>query len=460
MKVKKSRLWDKGDSLDEYIHQFTVGNDPEIDTSILPWDILASAAQAIMLEKQELIKKDDLISLLSALREAYKLSKSGDFPIPIELEDCHTALECFLTEECGEAGKRIHTGRSRNDQVLVAMRLLCRETTVNFSQELLSLSTAAFNKATKTTRLQMPGYTHFQPAMPASVGMWFAAIGEHSLELAHEGKLLLDILGSNPLGAAAGFYSTIPIDRNHTTKSLSFRRKQRNPINIQNSRGRFELKLARFMSDIAGLIEKFSWDIIFYNTQESGCVNIPTAFTTGSSIMPQKKNPDVLELLRGKASSIRSAATELEGVISKLPSNYHRDFQLTKEPLLRGIESCKTCLSIFTKVIGSLSFNEERLANSKTPELYATYYAFQLVREGLPFREAYLKTAEALNAKLIKPEELEKDFELIALIIDQEIIEAQTEISVIDKEFAFESSLLKNLERELFSAVSSNPNTA
>lgn len=444
-----NRLWDKGDKLDSFIHKFTVGNDPEMDQELLPWDILASAAHARMLAASGHIQALELKSLLKALHEAYQIAAEGSFSIPQELEDCHTALEVFLTNKCGEAGKRIHTGRSRNDQVLVATRLLLRSITISICTSLIECVEVCLKKATPSIRDQMPGHTHLQQAMPASVGMWYAAIAESGIELLRDGNSLLDSLENNPLGVASGFYTPLKIDREMTTNALAFKRTQRNPINTQNSRGRYELKVCRFLSDVCALIEKHSWDMIFYSVSEIGIAKIPLAFTTGSSIMPQKRNPDVLELLRAKASKVRACQYELESLIVKLPSNYHRDFQISKEPLLRASNTTEENSLIFTEVLRELEFDTKKLLERKTPELYATYEAFRMVKEGIPFREAYSKTADALSNGQIDVESLSQDFEVIALKLEAEIAEASKEVNEIKSYFQTKNLELNSLSEKL-----------
>jgi argininosuccinate lyase len=445
----KNRLWDKGESLNRDIHAFTVGNDPEIDLNLLPWDILASAAHARMLTKEKLIPASELPKLLSALKEAYQLSTTGEFIISQDLEDCHTALEVFLTEKCGEAGKRIHTARSRNDQVMVAMRLFLKNELLQRASQLVECIEITLSKATPSVRTQIPGYTHFQQAMPASIGMWYASIAETALELLRESFNIFDLINNNPLGAGSGFYTTIPIDRDLTSTLMKFNKPQRNPIHIQNSRGRHETKVARLLSDISWLIEKYSSDMIFYSISETDFLKIPMDFTTGSSIMPQKRNPDVLELLRGQTSKVRACQFELESITAKLPSHYHRDFQLTKEPLIKASEMTRMGIQIFNEVLKRIDWNLDILEKAKTPELYATYHAYRLVKEGVPFREAYLSTAKDLKEGIIDIKSLEKDFEVIAARLEHEISVANMELNALKADLGKKIQELKSLPDSL-----------
>lgn len=446
------RLWDKGKSIDKEVHSFTIGSDPIIDKEILEWDILASAAHAIMLGDQGLISKEDQAKLIKALSEAYPLAQSRSFEIPYELEDCHTALESYLVEKCGDAGKRIHLGRSRNDQVLVASRLYLRNANLELGAKLLMLAETCKDRAKPLLGLQLPGHTHFQQAMPASAGMWLLAISEAALELAEESFSLNHTLSKNPLGVGSGFGSPLKIDREKTTNLLKFERTQRNPINTQNSRGKYETKLLRLLSDVAGLIEKHSFDLILYSMQEINFVKLPEEFTTGSSIMPQKRNPDVLELLRGNASLIRSKQFESEMLTSKLPSHYHRDFQLTKEPLIQAFSLSKTLLNIFLAVIEKITFNEEVLKKSKTPELYATYEAFRLVGSGMPFRDAYRETAKKLENNQIDVEDLSKDFDSIQKNLERELTTEENELKDLSLKFVSEINKLETLKKDLLNS--------
>lgn len=442
MATQSTRLWDKGETFNEEIRAFTVGNDPIIDLNLVRWDCIGSAAHAKMLTSKNILNTEEYNALIKSLGNAYKKSLEGTYVIPPHLEDVHTSLEVFLTEECGEAGKRIHTARSRNDQIIITMRLYLRQSILEQAKHLLSIAAAALKQAQPHIRVQMPGYTHFQQAMPASVGMWYASIAEATLSLAREAVSLFHIANENPLGAASGFYTPIEIDRQLTTELMKFERTQRNPIEIQNSRGRHEIRLCRLHSDILAMIEKYSSDIIQYTMTETSFFTIPVEFTTGSSIMPQKRNPDVLELLRGQASKVRACQFELESIAAKLPSHYHRDFQLTKDPLFRSTDTTATAISIFAKVLEGLKYNEEVLEKTKTPELYATYYAFRLVKEGIPFREAYKKTADDLAAGLINCEDLSKDFEPIAKVLENEVLEANKELELISDKI---TSLIKDL---------------
>lgn len=449
--MSTNRLWDKGESLDQIIHNFTVGSDPEIDKKLAYWDVLASLAHAKMLESVGLLTSDERTDLQKHLQSLLAIIKSGDFNIPRELEDCHTAIENYLVEKSGDSGKKIHTGRSRNDQVLVAARLYLKDYLLNLLLQLSNISKSCFERASSNIDIQIPGHTHFQQAMPASIGMWFSAIGEGALELIEEGLGILNNLDINPLGVASGFGSPLRLDRELTTKLLKFRRTQRNPINTQNSRGKYELAVAKFSSGIAGWIEKYAFDIILYSMEEMKWAKIPKTFTTGSSIMPQKRNPDVLELLRGTASKVRAGEMEIQGIIAKLPSHYHRDFQLTKEPLMRVCDTTDMTLEIFSKVIETIEFDLQKIDEAKTKELYATYYAFRLVKNGSPFRDAYKETAEVLEKGLIDIDDLKTDFLEISSSLKSELSASLLDLENLSATITKKINDFKDLEFSLFS---------
>ena len=446
----KSRLWEKGEDIDAVVHRFTVGKDPEIDKNILRWDAIGSAAQAKMLTKIGIITETELKQILPVLKEVLTLADRGEFEIPVEMEDAHTAIENFLVEKLGEAGKKIHTGRSRNDQVVVTMRLYLRNELENVLRLLGDLAQALFDRAQKDGNQDLPGYTHMQKAMPASIGMWLASYGEWALEAINDGLRLVDGIDCNPLGAAAGFDVPLPLDREYVAKLLGFSRVQRNAMAVMNSRGRFELKALKWLSDIGAMIEKISWDMILYSMEDLGFISIPVAFTTGSSIMPQKKNPDVLELLRGRASVIRGKEAELSAVISKLPCSYHRDYQLTKEPVIDAFAEAKDSLLIIAKVVTSFTINSDAIAAAMSAELYATYDAYNEVLSGLSFRDAYRKTAQKVKERKIDVLALKSEFDKIQKKVENEISLAVRELGDLKTKISSFSGHLKKVEDKIF----------
>lgn len=434
-KFMSKRLWEKGKDIDEQVHAFTVGNDPELDKNLLPFDCLASAAHAKMLAKVGILTAKEAKELCGTLAEIYKKSVKGEFEIPVELEDCHTAIEACLTEKLGDAGKKIHTGRSRNDQVITAVRLYMRSEVLELCKKLTSVLAVVSKRYKELKDIPLPGYTHMQRAMPSSLGMWLHAYYESFLSLLNDGLSVLEALDKNPLGAASGFSVPLELDRKMTAELLGFSQVQRSPVEVQSSRGMYELKALRFSEDIAQVIEKLSWDMILYSMQEFGFFKIPDALTTGSSIMPQKKNPDVLELLRGSAAKVRGASSELTAVIAKLPSHYHRDFQYTKEPLMRGLAQTQINLTIVAEVISSFSVDSKECKKaSHSLDLYATYDVYKQVREGKSFRDAYRESAKKIESGKIDIDALVSDYDLIAAQIDRSMKEAEGEVKNLVKD--------------------------
>ncbi len=393
-----TRLWHKGGELDAVIHRFTVGDDPVWDRHLVHWDCLGSMAHARTLERAGVLSADEVAALRKSLAGIDADAAAGRFEIPSELEDCHTAIETRLAAECGETGRKIHAGRSRNDQVATAMRLFLRHEALGWLGLLGDFAAALLERIERDGGVEMPGYTHLQPAMPSSVGQWLHAPLEATLEQMRAAFDLLDRLDCCPLGTGAGFGVPLPLDREFTAGLLAFSRVQRSPIDVQNSRGRMETYFVRVAADVGGMLEKLSWDMILFCTAEFGFIRLPEAMTTGSSIMPQKRNPDVLELLRGRSARMRARLSELEAVCGKLPSSYHRDLQLTKEPAMRAAFELRDMLTIATAVVGGFEIVRERIAAAMRPELYATHAALARVRAGVPFRDAYRQVADQVRS--------------------------------------------------------------
>ncbi len=391
-----ARLWDKGQPLDALVEAYTVGDDPVLDQRLLPYDVQASKAQARMLQSIGILDGAELEALLGALDEALVVWEAGEFEITLAQEDVHTALEQFLVDRVGEAGKKIHTGRSRNDQVLVDLRLWQRDA-AKAAQEALDAAVAAFETfAAQHEDVGVPGYTHLQRAMPSTVGRWARAYAT----LLRQDRNLLDaalvMAADSPLGSAAGYGvpDVLGLDRDLTSSELGFRAPLDPPEAAQLGRGKVEAALLFALSQIATSLGRWAWDVCLYVSAEFGFFALPTAFTTGSSIMPQKRNPDVLELTRGKAAVVRAALAEIQGIAGSLPGGYHRDMQLLKRPLFHGTDTALAMLAVAARVMGGLTVDPERCAAAMTPELFATEEAYELVRQGVPFREAYRRIGE------------------------------------------------------------------
>jgi len=387
-----ARLWDKGQPLDALIEAYTVGEDPQLDQRLLPFDVAASKAHARMLRSIEVLDEAELDGLLVALDDALAAWEAGDFTISLSDEDVHTALEAFLVQRVGDAGKKIHTGRSRNDQVLVDLALWQRAAVDDARDALLSTVSAFEAFAAAHANVPLPGYTHLQRAMPSTVGRWSGGYSS----LLRRNLPLLDaaaaVVAESPLGSAAGYGvpEILGSDRAMTARELGFPGGPILPAEAaQPGRGKAESTLLFAMAQIATDLGKWAWDVCLYVTAEFGYFGLPTAFTTGSSIMPQKRNPDVLELTRAKAAVVRSALQEVLAIASPLPAGYHRDLQLLKRPLFHGVDTTMAMLAVAERVMSGLTVDVARCEGSMSEELFATEEAYRLVRQGVPFREAY-----------------------------------------------------------------------
>ncbi len=392
-----ARLWDKGLPLDERILRFTAGEDHKLDERLVAYDARASIAHARMLEKQKLLSSADCEAICSGLEDLAAAHAAGAWSIELADEDAHSALERRLTERIGEAGGRVHLGRSRNDQVLVALRLYLRDAIHALANDTAGVVAALERIATEQGNIALPGYTHMQPAMPSSVALWargFAA------ELADDGAGLLRVLKrseQNPLGSAAGYgVPNLPIDREATRAALGFERTHEPVTAVQLSRGKAEAALVFEIALLLGDLGRLASDLLLFYTSEFSYVALPDEMTTGSSIMPQKRNPDVFELVRGAQAPAAGALQEILGLTTKLPSGYHRDLQRLKAPLFRSIDLAADVLAIMAHALPNVRFRAEKI--ELQPELQAAAQANELVvKEGLPFREAYRRVAALLK---------------------------------------------------------------
>ncbi|MCP4605427.1 MAG: argininosuccinate lyase [Proteobacteria bacterium] len=393
-----STLWKKEwTDADQEILSFTIGEDQVLDNRLIPYDIIGSLAHAMGLGKIGILDADEAEAISTKLKAMFNKWKEGGLSLEPEDEDVHSALERILTEQLGETGKKIHAGRSRNDQVLTALRLFMKASTLEAMQKLADLATSACDLGARYKKVPMPGYTHMQRAMPSTVAFWYAAYADSWADTLEAGQALYDRLDRSPLGAAAGFGVPLPLDREHTAKLMGFSRVQINSKAVQNSRGRLEAAMLGWLVEIGRDVEKMAWDLLLFSSAEFNFVKIPETLCTGSSIMPQKKNADVLELLRATPSVILACRDEIERIIAKLPSSYHRDFQLTKSPLMRAIDRAQSILIILKKAIQELEWNKETLKAALSKELFATHRALNLVQSGTPFREAYKQAATELR---------------------------------------------------------------
>ena len=400
------KIWDtKGGKEDnskthQAVENYTVGVDYLLDLELLPYDIQGTIAHAKMLHKIKILNSKELSILLSGVNKIFSLWKEGKFTIDKSQEDSATAIEAYLTENYGDVGKKVHTGRSRNDQILVTTRLFSKEKLLEIKKEAESLVDALDVQIKKQGKIKMPGYTHMQRAMPSSVGMW---LGSYHDSLEDDLSLLeavLQIIDQNPLGSAAGYgENTLGLDRKFTTKELNFKRVQKNPMYCGFSRGKFENIILQGVESVMFDIGKIASDLLLFTTKEFDFFSLPDSFRTGSSIMPKKKNYDVLELIRGNIAIFNGYQHQIENVIKNLPTGYNRDFQLTKEPYIKGIRLALETIQVAILVVKNLEAKKENLEAACTPELYATDEALQLVKQGKSFREAYQEIKEKFSQR-------------------------------------------------------------
>jgi len=391
------KLWEKGIPTDKKIDLFTVGNDRELDLVLAEYDVLGSIAHAQMLAKTGLLTDQEAADLTIALNEILELIKSGGFQIEDSFEDVHSKVEYLLTEKLGDTGKKIHTARSRNDQVLVDVQLYLKHELLTIKNQVKELFDLLIALSKKHQDILLPGYTHFQVAMPSSFGMWFSAYAESLIDDVTMLNAALKITDQNPLGSAAGYGSSFPIDRSFTTKALGFETLKYNAVAAQMSRGKSEKAVAFALASVAATLSKMAMDTCLYLSQNFGFISLPQHLTTGSSIMPHKKNPDVFELIRAKCNKIQSLPYELTLLTTNLPSGYHRDFQLLKEGLFPAIQSMKSCIEMCTFSIKDIQVNENILDDKKYDYLFTVDSLNELVTQGIPFRDAYKLVAEQIE---------------------------------------------------------------
>ena len=401
------KLWNKEDKLNKKIEKFTIGKDRIYDMYLAEYDIKATIAHAKMLNKIDILNKVELNNIISDLNMILKDIEIGNFIIEDEYEDVHSKIESILVKKLGKVGKKIHTGRSRNDQVLVATQLYLK----NEICEIKFLTKNLFNTlivlAEKNKNLLLPGYTHLQVAMPSSFGLWFSSYAECLIDDVLYLNTAFKINDQNPLGSAAGFGSSFKIDRDFTTKELGFNELKYNVISSQMNRGKVEKSVAIAIGSLASTLSKFSADICFYMTQELNFISFPDEITTGSSIMPHKKNPDVFELIRGKCNIIQSLTNEFNSISINLTSGYHRDLQLYKGKIIESVIEIKNCLEILDYSIKKINIRKNILDDDKYKYVFSVENLNEMVNKGYPFRDAYLKISDDIKNDNYLPK---KDF--------------------------------------------------
>ena len=397
------KLWEKSVQVDQEVDRFTVGKDREMDLYLAKYDVLGSMAHITMLESIGLIGHEELPILLAELRKIYALADRGEFVIEEGIEDVHSQVELMLTRALGDMGKKIHSGRSRNDQVLLDLKLFTRAQLQELTQLVKTLFDVLISQSNRYKEVLLPGYTHLQIAMPSSFGLWFGAYAE---SLADDMQLLqaaYKICNRNPLGSAAGYGSSFPLNRQMTTDLLGFDSMNYNVVYAQMGRGKMERTVSFALASIAGTLAKLAFDACMFNSQNFGFIKLPDQFTTGSSIMPHKKNPDVFELTRAKCNKIQGLPMQITLLFNNLPSGYFRDLQIIKEMFLPAFDELKDCLRMVTHVMREIKVNEHIMDDDKYAPIFSVEEVNRRVLAGVPFRDAYKQVGLEIEAGQFVP---------------------------------------------------------
>jgi len=396
------KLWQKDISINKKIEKFTIGKDNELDLQLAEHDVLGSIAHAKMLSTINLLTSKEFNTIHNELIKIYHQAKSGNFIIEEGIEDVHSQVEMLLTKQLGDVGKKIHSGRSRNDQVLVDLKLFFRDKIKELVVDVDQLFNTLTYKSEQYKDILMPGYTHTQVAMVSSFGLWFGAYAESFTDDLHILQSAFKVINQNPLGSAAGYGSSFPLNRTLTTQLLGFDDLSYNVIHAQMGRGKAELVLSFAIASIAHTLVKLASDVVLFINQNFNFISFPDELTTGSSIMPHKKNPDIFELVRAKCNKLMSLPQEIMLLTSNLSSGYHRDFQMLKESLFPAIDELKNCLQISNFALQQIQINEKILNDNKYKYLYSVEEVNKLVLKGIPFRDAYKKIGFAIENDLFK----------------------------------------------------------
>lgn len=397
------KLWDKGTSVNAAIENFTVGKDREMDLYLAKYDVLGSMAHATMLQSIGLLTESELADLLKELKVIYTIAEAGDFRIEEGVEDVHSQVELMLTRKLGDTGKKIHSGRSRNDQVLLDLKLFARAEIQALVNSVNGLFGKLMAKAEATKAFLMPGYTHLQVAMPSSFGLWFSAYAESLVDDLVLLQAAWQVTNRNPLGSAAGYGSSFPLNRQMTTDLLGFESMNYNAIYAQMGRGKMEKTVAFALSSVAATISKLSYDVCLFMSQNFGFVSLPDELTTGSSIMPHKKNPDVFELVRSHCNKIQALPYQISLMTNNLPSGYFRDLQILKDVFLPAFQELQDCIHIAGFAIDNMTVRENLLDDDRYKYVFSVEDVNKLVQQGVPFRDAYKQVGGEINAGKYEP---------------------------------------------------------
>lgn len=397
------KIWQKTSGNQEAVERFTIGRDPEFDLILAPYDVLGSMAHAAMLQKIGLLSARENEQLQEGLRAIYQEIESGDFQIEKGVEDVHSQVEFLLTKRLGDVGKKLHSGRSRNDQVLVDLKLFYRAAVEELTIEIAGLGKTLDRLARRHAQDLMPGYTHTQLAMPSSFGVWFASFLEGLAEDVHLLKAAFDLCNKNPLGSAAGYGSSFPLDRSYTRDLLGFADLHHNVINAQNSRGKTERTLSFAMAGIAATLNRLADDVCLFMNQHFAFLSFPDELTTGSSIMPHKKNPDVFELIRAKTNQIQAVPQSISLLLTNSSTGYHRDLQLLKEEIFPALDSLKDCIRMTDFMLQSIQIRKNILSDRFYKHVFSVEEVNALVLKGMPFRDAYKQIGMAIESDQFSP---------------------------------------------------------
>lgn len=392
-----SKLWQKNNQVAASVEQFTIGNDQAMDLYLAAYDVMGSIAHTTMLSEVGLLSKDEQVQLKKALVEIYALIQSGNFKLSAGVEDIHSQVEMLLTEKLGDIGKKIHSARSRNDQVLVDLKLFLRAELMDLSKSVTALFDLLQAKSEQFKNDLLPGYTHLQLAMPSSFGLWLGAYAESLVDDMTMLEAAFKIVNKNPLGSAAGYGSSFPINRTRTTELLGFDTLNYNVVYAQMGRGKAERVTSQALSNFADTLSKLSMDACLFMNQNFGFIKFPEELTTGSSIMPHKKNPDVFELIRSYCNRIKALPNEIMMMTTNLPSGYHRDLQLLKEHLFPAFQQLKNCMEMTSLMIEKMEVKKDILEDPQFKFLFSVEEVNKLVNEGMPFRDAYKKVGIAIE---------------------------------------------------------------
>lgn len=399
-----NKLWEKSVEVNKEIDRFTVGRDRELDLFLAKYDVMGSMAHVIMLESIGLLSKDELAKLLDEMRKIYQLADRGDFHIEEDVEDVHSQVELMLTRALGDIGKKIHSGRSRNDQVLVDLKLFTRDRLMCIAEKVKTLFDELQKQSERYHDVLMPGYTHLQVAMPSSFGLWFGAYAESLVDDMLFLQAAYKMANRNPLGSAAGYGSSFPLNRTMTTKLLGFASMNYNVVYAQMGRGKTERNVASALAGVAGTLAKMAYDACLFNSQNFGFVRLPAECTTGSSIMPHKKNPDVFEVMRAKCNKLQGLPTQILLIMNNLPSGYFRDLQVIKELFVPAFDEIEDCLDMATYIVERMEVNEQILNDSRYDAMFSVEEVNRRVVDGIPFRDAYKQVGLEIEAGNFVPD--------------------------------------------------------